>query len=72
MSWPLCRLSAYTTGGASGRLSSVSASVAHAYLIAAGVPAKLDRKWATALVAELKEESCTAGSVAVVLKSWAV
>lgn len=50
----------------------VAVAVAHAYLITAGVPAKLDQKRVTALVAELKKESCTARSVAEVLKTWAV
>ncbi|MGV9450247.1 fic family toxin-antitoxin system, toxin component [Streptomyces sp. NPDC003635] len=50
----------------------VAIVVAHAYLVAAGVPAKLDQGRVTALAAELKKESCTARSVADVLKTWAV
>ncbi|MER5226041.1 fic family toxin-antitoxin system, toxin component [Streptomyces flaveus] len=50
----------------------VAVAVAHAYLVASGVPSKLDQERVTALVAELKKESCTARSIAAVLKTWAV
>ncbi|WP_371579321.1 fic family toxin-antitoxin system, toxin component [Streptomyces sp. NBC_01314] len=50
----------------------VAVAVAHAYLIASGAPAKLDQRRVSALATELKKESCTAGSVAEVLRSWAV
>lgn len=50
----------------------VAVAVAHAYLITAGVPAKLDQQRVAALVAELRKDSCTAQSVAAVLKAWAV
>ncbi|MFD9633929.1 fic family toxin-antitoxin system, toxin component [Streptomyces violascens] len=50
----------------------VAVAVAHAYLIASGVPAKLDQRRVSALAAELKKDACTAHSVAAVLKTWAV
>lgn len=50
----------------------VAVAVAHAYLIAAGVPAKLDQRRVSALAAELKKDDCTARTVAAVLKTWAV
>lgn len=50
----------------------VAIAVAHSYLIASGVPAKLDQQRVSALATELKKESWTAKSVAEVLRSWAV
>lgn len=50
----------------------VAVAVAHAYLVASGVPAKLDQQRVTALATELKKENSTARSVAEVLRSWAV
>ncbi|WP_215456222.1 fic family toxin-antitoxin system, toxin component [Streptomyces sp. ATCC 21386] len=50
----------------------VAVAVAHAYLIASGAPAKLDQRRVSALATELRKESCTAASVAEVLRSWAV
>ncbi|WP_055526307.1 hypothetical protein [Streptomyces graminilatus] len=50
----------------------VAVAVAHAYLVASGVPVKLDQQRVSALANELKRESCTVRSVAEVLKSWAV
>ena len=50
----------------------VAVAVAYAYLVASGVPAKLDQQRVAALATELKKESSTARSVAGVLKSWAV
>jgi hypothetical protein len=49
----------------------VAIVVAHAYLVASGIPAKLDRRRVSALANELKRESCTVRSVAELLKSWA-
>jgi prophage maintenance system killer protein len=49
----------------------VAVAVAHAYLVTAGVPAKLDQTRVTALATELKKDDCTAKSVAAVLKTWA-
>ncbi|MFK0151404.1 fic family toxin-antitoxin system, toxin component [Streptomyces sp. NPDC090499] len=48
----------------------VSVAVAHAYLIASGIPAKLDQQRVSALATELKREGSTARSVAEILKSW--
>lgn len=50
----------------------VAVAVAHAYLVAAGGASKLDQERETALVVELKKDSCTAQSVAAVLKAWVV
>ncbi|MFJ9906790.1 fic family toxin-antitoxin system, toxin component [Streptomyces sp. NPDC101152] len=50
----------------------VAVAVAHAYLIAAGVPAKLDQQRVSALARELKRPESTVRSVAVVLKEWTV
>ena len=50
----------------------VAVAVAHAYLIAAGVPAKLDQQRVAALARELKRPESTVRSVAVVLKEWTV
>ncbi|MGW7300847.1 fic family toxin-antitoxin system, toxin component [Streptomyces sp. NPDC054829] len=50
----------------------VAVAVAYAYLVASGVPAKLDQQRVSALATELKKESSTARSVAEVLKSWVV
>jgi prophage maintenance system killer protein len=50
----------------------VAVAVAHAYLIAAGVPAKLDQQRVSALARELKRPESTVRSVAAVLKEWTV
>lgn len=50
----------------------VAVAVAHAYLVASDVPAKLDQERVSALATELKKETCTARSVAEILKSWAL
>ena len=61
------------TGIAPGRLGAASTQFPPSplYLVASGVPSKLDQERVTALVAELKKESCTARSIAAVLKTWA-
>ncbi|MFD7169864.1 fic family toxin-antitoxin system, toxin component [Streptomyces violascens] len=50
----------------------VAVAVAHGYLLASGVDVKLDGARVRALVTELMKDTCTAHSVAAVLKTWAV
>lgn len=49
----------------------VAIATAHGYLLASGIPAKLDQDRVTALANELRSESSTAQSVASVLRIWA-
>jgi hypothetical protein len=48
----------------------VAIAVAHGYLLSAGVPVKLDQDKVTALALELRRDSCTAASIAAILKTW--
>ncbi|WP_439678350.1 fic family toxin-antitoxin system, toxin component [Embleya sp. MST-111070] len=48
----------------------VAVAVAHGYLVACGVPAKLTQTGVTALADELTRASSTAASVAAVLRTW--
>ncbi|GAA0698791.1 hypothetical protein GCM10010193_62080 [Kitasatospora atroaurantiaca] len=49
----------------------VAVAVAHGYLLASGVPVKLDADRVTALATELTRRGSTAASVAAVLRGWA-
>ncbi|WP_129839990.1 fic family toxin-antitoxin system, toxin component [Streptomyces sp. RFCAC02] len=48
----------------------VAVAVAHGYLTASGIQAKLSQDGVTALAAELRKADCTAASVAAVLRAW--
>ncbi|MFD5320673.1 fic family toxin-antitoxin system, toxin component [Streptomyces sp. NPDC127098] len=48
----------------------VAIAVAHGYLVASGIDAKLTQEGVTALATELKKDDATAASVAAVLRDW--
>ncbi|WP_049565325.1 hypothetical protein [Streptomyces sp. SBT349] len=48
----------------------VAVAVAHGYLTATGIDAKLTQNGVTALATELKRPESTAASVAAILRSW--
>ncbi|MFD9127087.1 fic family toxin-antitoxin system, toxin component [Kitasatospora sp. NPDC059571] len=49
----------------------VAVAVAHGYLLASGVPVKLDQERVTAVATELKRPDTTAADVAAALRTWA-
>ncbi|MDT0317067.1 fic family toxin-antitoxin system, toxin component [Streptomyces millisiae] len=48
----------------------VAIAVAHGYLVASGIDAKLTQEGVTALATELKQDAATAASVAAILRDW--
>ncbi|OPC77757.1 fic family toxin-antitoxin system, toxin component [Embleya scabrispora] len=48
----------------------VAVAVAHGYLTACGIDTKLGRAEITALVTELRKDTCTVPDIAAVLRTW--